>query len=336
MAKLTADEKTILDMFQYMRPSGTPMEQVFIDRFLTPLGFTRDPFRNLVLTVGDRPNILWSSHMDTVHREEGIQTLHYDGEFLGIGKKAKSSTCLGADDTAGIWIMTEMVKAGVPGVYVIHHGEEIGCKGSRALARGNPEFFEGIDAAIAFDRMGYNSVITHQMGARTASDAFAASFADALDDALGIDAGFKADDGGAYTDTNEYADIVSECTNISVGYHSQHSRNETQHVPFLIAMRNAMVRMDLSALVFARDPSVVDYAGSYGFYRGYKSLFDDDPWDDPNNYVIPDRRSDDSIEEVIKAYPEIVAAILHSYGLTRTMLLDEIAEVYGEEALIAN
>ncbi len=341
MAKLSQDEKTILAMFSYMRPSGTPTEAAFIERFLTPLGFTRDPFQNLVLTVGDDPRILWSSHVDTVHGKEGIQTLTYDGEMLRLSKSAKlTSSCLGADDTAGIWLMTEMIKANVPGVYVIHHAEESGCIGSRDLAKGNPEFFANIDAAVAFDRMGYDSVITHQMYGRTASERFAASFGAAIDTALGIKSGFKADDTGSYTDTNEYAHLVPECTNISVGYHNQHTRNESQHVPFLITLRNAMVNLDLTQIVIARDPSVVEYAGYKSYFRGgfngHRNWDFDDPWDDPKNYTaFPDRRSSGSMEDLVKAYPDVAANILQSYGLSRNTLMDEIAEVYGDNALEA-
>jgi len=343
MAKRTDDERLILEMFAYMRPTGSETEQLFIDRYLTPLGFQRDPFNNLVVTVGDNPRILWSSHVDTVHSNEGIQTLHYDGEFLELSKGAKkTSNCLGADDTAGIWLMTEMIKAGVPGVYVIHDAEESGCIGSGKLAQGNPAFFDGIDVAVAFDRYGYNSVITHQMGRRCCSEAFSASFTAALDAAFGASTDYKSDDGGSYTDTNEYTSLVPECTNISVGYFSQHGRSESQNVPFLIKLRDLMVTADFSNLVIERDPSVVEslYGG-----RGWAWAFRDndragsgydlrDPWDDPDNYTaFRDVRSQDSLEELVRHYPDVAAQVLQAYGLTRTTFMDEISEVYGEMAL---
>jgi hypothetical protein len=342
MGKRTTDEKNIIKMFSYMRPSGSITEQMFVDVYLTPLGFQRDQFGNLVVTVGDAPNILWSSHVDTVHHDEGIQSLHYDGEFLELSRHAKAngSNCLGADDTAGIWMMTEMVKAGVPGVYVIHDAEESGCIGSGKLAKGNPDFFKGIDAAIAFDRMGYKSVVTHQMGRRTASDAFANSFALAISEAAGFDSEYAPDDGGVYTDTNEYSSLVPECTNISVGYFSQHGRSESQNVRFLIALRDLLVKADFSKLVIERDPSVVEsrYGGfGYGFHRG--SYGDDDlydPWDDPNSYIrSPENRSGDSMEELVKLYPEVAAAVLNAYGVTRSNFLDEISDVYGSPAASA-
>ena len=92
-------------------------------------------------------------------------------------------------------------------MYVVHAAEESGCIGSGALVKSNPYWLTHIDAVISFDRYGDNSVITHQMGRRTASDDFARSFADALDLPQLV-----ADTGGSYTDSNEYADKVPECT----------------------------------------------------------------------------------------------------------------------------
>ena len=319
--RLSRDERTIIEMFTYRRPSGSQTEAEFVERFLTPLGFREDDHGNLIFQIGENPAILWSSHMDTVHRREGRQTVHYDGKTLSLTRRSKreGSSCLGADDTAGVWLMTEMVRAGVEGLYIIHFGEESGCIGSSELAT-RPAFFDGIQAAIAFDRAGYEDVITHQTGRRTASDAFARSLA-------GILGGrFEPSPDGIYTDTNEYAEIIPECTNISVGYFRQHGRNETQDVPFLIALRDTLVAADWSKLVIERDPTETEYDdysylgsrferrsssrwGSYGFGRGASSRED--------------------TEDLIKTYPDIVASMLRDLGVTRAQLMDEIAAYYG-------
>lgn len=342
--QIRAHVAVVRDMFSYCRPSGTPTEQSFIDRFLTPLGFRRDTFNNLVVTIGDNPKILWSSHVDTVHYDEGFQTtdFNWDTGILQLSKKSrKHSSCLGADDTAGIWLMTEMIKEGVPGVYVIHHAEESGCVGSSNLAKFNPEFFNKIDFAIAFDRRGYDSIVTHQCGLRTASDLFADDFARIMDDAYGCAAGLKADDGGVYTDTNEYAHLVPECTNISVGYFSQHSRNETQNVYHLIAMRNALVKADFSKLVAYRDPDKVESLGRYSFGKsGYSGSFgghygwdehDYDPWSPPehSNKSKPKHRPQ-TLVDAVEAYPDIAADILQAYGLSYTEFMMEVAATLGE------
>lgn len=321
-----ANVATIRDMFSYMRPHGTPEEQEFIDKYLTPLGFKRDAYKNLVVTVGEGSKILWSSHVDTVHYDGGRQTLHLDDDgYLALSKKSrKTSNCLGADDTAGIFVMTEMIKAGVPGTYVIHHGEESGCIGSSALANGNPDWLKQFDFAIAFDRRGYDSIVTHQCGQRTASDRFADSFAGVLADFHGEPTGYKADDGGVYTDTNEYAHLIPECTNISVGYFQQHSRDEYQNVPHLIWLKEAMIGGDWSKLVCARKPeerrSFKRQDDGYDWMRGYP-----DYSDNTTTY-----RGMGAFERTISAYPDIAAQVLQAYGLTHADFLNEVAQVYGD------
>ncbi|WP_062227632.1 zinc-binding metallopeptidase family protein [Aureimonas frigidaquae] len=309
---MNTDERTIMSMFSYMRPTESKHEQLFVDRFLTPLGFKRDRFQNLFLQIGDNPNILWSSHVDTVHRHDGIQTMHYDGQALSLSKNAKKrSTCLGADCTAGVWLMTEMVRHKIPGVYMIHHAEESGCVGSSALAEDCPEFFTGIEAAIAFDRMGYRSVVTHQCGGKTASDNFAWSLAHALD----LD--YQPDDGGVYTDTNEYAELVPECTNISVGYFNQHTQGEVQDVQFLIQLRDQLLKADFSNLVIERKP------GDNGF-TSYR-------WRRPKS-TTPIFADYDGMEGYCRAYPELAAQLLEAYGCSERDFADNLYDLYGEVA----
>lgn len=315
MAPRSDDERLILDMFRYMRPAGTATEQVFVDKFLTPLGFERDKYRNLVLIIGDRPRVLFSSHMDTVHRSEGLQTLSYQDGVLELSKAAKrrGSNCLGADDTAGIWLMTEMIKAGVEGVYVIHHAEESGCIGSTDLAKGNPAFFEGIDYAVAFDRAYDDDVITHQMGRRTCSDGFAKALAKSLGGK------YKPSDGGAYTDTNEYAQLVSECTNVSVGYVGQHTSNERQDVHFLIELRDKLLTVHWAELPVQRDPSAWDDADDGYFWGRNRRSSYSSSWADYNSDVT----------DLVKDYPDVVASILEAYGIGRHDIMDEVSKVYG-------
>ncbi|WP_187971142.1 hypothetical protein [Aquibium microcysteis] len=311
----TSDERTIIDMHTYMRPAGSLTETEFAERFLMPLGFERDRGQNLVLRIGDSPSILWSSHMDTVHIREGRQKVHFDGTMLALTRDAKkgASNCLGADCTAGVWLMTEMVKAGVEGLYVIHHAEEEGCVGSSWLAK-DPAFFAGINAAIAFDRFGYESIITHQAGGKGASDEFAKSLAGILGGRFGIDRR------GVYTDTNEYRELVPECTNISVGYFDQHTRWEHLDVRFLIGLRDTLVAADWGRLVIARDPNEQDYDNFTGRSK----------WRSFSPPAASDRRyPGDDLEGMIKQYPDIAANILQAFGVSREDFMDQVADYYG-------
>lgn len=244
---MSNDLEMIKAMLSHRRPFGSKTEAAYIDRFLTPLGVQTDKFGNRFLIVGEeRPTILWSSHTDSVHKDEGFQKIEMTGSKIHLPKKSKSN-CLGADDAAGNFIMIKMIDAKVPGLYVFHYGEEVGCRGSGGIANETPEFLDGIKAAVAFDRRGFDSVITHQRG-RTASDKFAMSVCAQLP------ARFKPDPTGVLTDTKIYMGIVPECSNISVGYENEHHDDETQCVDHLFELRDHMIKIDASKFVIERDP----------------------------------------------------------------------------------
>jgi hypothetical protein len=243
-----SDLETIISMLSYRRPAGSGTEMEFIKRFIMPLGAKMDKHGNWCLQIGEAPTILWSSHTDSVHHKEGYQKVDYDGKYISLPVNSKSN-CLGADCAAGVWIMSEMIKAKVPGLYIFHFAEEVGCVGSSAIAEKEPGRLVNIDAAIAFDRKGIDSVITHQRQ-RTCSDAFGKSMAAQLPNR------FKLDDTGVLTDTKQYMRLVPECTNISVGYYNEHRPQEALDVGHLIELRNFMVKIDQSKFVIERDPLV--------------------------------------------------------------------------------
>lgn len=237
------DVSELLAMLTYKRPSGGATEAAFIRRFLLPLGVQRDEYGNHWLQIGKAP-ILWSCHTDTVHGTEGKQRILYGDGIASVD----NGECLGADCGTGVWLMSEMIRAGVAGTYVFHADEEIGGYGSDYIALETSERLKGIDFAIAFDRKGTNEIITHQMGKRCASDLFATSLAECLRPLA-----YKASDGGTFTDTANYASFIPECTNISVGYYKQHTKGEHQDVAHALRLRDALCSADWSKLVVARD-----------------------------------------------------------------------------------
>ncbi len=317
MARLSADEKAIKRLFSYKRPTGSVTERAFVEKYLLPLGFWQDDHGNLHLSVGDDPDILFSCHMDTVHRTEGMQNLHYRDGILQLTRRErrKGTSCLGADDTAGIWLVTEMIRAGVPGHYVVHHAEEVGCIGSRALAESDAgALLARFKAAIAFDRAYDCDIITHQTGVRTASDEFAWSLAGVLGGGK-----YRPDDSGSYTDTNEYAHIIPECTNLSVGYRAQHTQYEEQDVRYLIALRDRLVSADWSKLVIARDPADYEYRDPYGAAYGTPDFYD------MHNLTM---------EDLCQDYPQVVAEILRSYGVNEADICDELTHLNMSSSLM--
>jgi hypothetical protein len=142
------------------------------------------------------------------------------------------------------------------------------------------------------------------MGLRTASDDFAKSFADAVDMPQLI-----GDDNGSYTDSNEYMTVVSECTNISVGYYNQHTKNETQDLEYLDILVDALINADWSKLVISRDPNVTDDV--YEYNRGWSTTYG-------RSSAVEDIRT------IITSYPDKVAELMDSYGWTAESLVEEI------------
>lgn len=308
-----ADKAEYLAMLSYRRPHDSLTELAFIERFLSPLKLQSDGFGNLWRDVGKNPSVLWSSHTDTVHRNDGIQALTVSEDGF-MWTDDKDSSCLGADCTTGVYLMVQMIRAGVPGRYVFHRAEESGCQGSRYIATKTPEMLDGIEAAIAFDRYAYNSVITHQSGGRCCSESFATSLAHMLQ-AKNSKLSFSSDPNGVFTDTAEYTELVPECTNLSVGYLWQHGKEEVQNLPYLADLLKALRKLtkaDLDTLVIERDPTKQDY------------LYD--PWEDERHCASTkytrvyseDRRE---LEEAVTWYPEAAALLLAELGYTADDIL---------------
>lgn len=321
--------KDIFEMHRYCRPMGSKAEAAFIERYLAPLGVEADERGNLIKIVGDS-KVLWSSHTDTVHSASGEQrTAVGKGMILKLHESSKAN-CLGADCTAGIFIMREMIIAEVPGVYIFHYGEERGGIGS-SFIRSKPDRLAGLDYAIAFDRYGKTSIITHQGGKRTCSDEFVVS----MNEALG--GGFKADDGGSFTDTANYTDYISECTNVSVGYLNQHSARETQDIRFLLDLRGKMLRFDEGRLVKARKPGSLEWKKSHIVPYSQGSWWDDDNWvPAPKQTYAPVSQSArrgpfraDSMAKMIQKNADALAAYFEAEGIDLEELEHWVFEQQG-------
>ncbi len=280
----TPGARDLVEMLTYARPAWSATEESFIARFIDSVpGMASDSFGNRYIAIGAAPVTLWSSHTDSVHRTEGRQELIRTHGHVIMRKDGKQ--CLGADCATGVWLMLEMIAASIPGLYVFHRDEESGGRGSRFIATKTPHMLDGIRHAIAFDRKGESSVITHQSGGRCCSDTFANALANALGE------GWKGDDGGTFTDTANYVDLVPECTNVSVGYRAQHTGNETQSMPFALALRDTLISRDWSDLPCERDP-VATYDAPFTF------------------------ADDEELRDAIWAEPSAVADFLLDQGFT--------------------
>ena len=244
---------TLIQMLRFKRPMGSRTETNFRKWFLFGLpNAWEDAFNNIHVLVARKdeswPTTIWSSHTDTVHKEDGYQKVIVDKGWAKLAPR-EPSNCLGADCTVGVWIMRELALAGVPGHYVFHWGEERGCIGSRNVTKQKPTMFRKANCVIAFDRRGKSEIITFQRGSRTCSDAFADSLATMLPK------GYAASSNGIYTDSAEYAEIVPECTNLGVGYVGEHGDDEKVELVVPMKMVNAIIaNWDERNLVIERDP----------------------------------------------------------------------------------
>jgi hypothetical protein len=170
---------------------------------------------------------------------------------------------------------------------------------------------------------------------RCASD----EFVEALCYQLGSNYG--PDDTGTFTDTANYTDIIPECTNISVGYYSQHMSSEVLDVSFAAHLLDVIHNnLDVASLPVKRDPTVVDksdwgYGGWYGEHYGK-----DDKYSKyskyskyPTSYAVQaysknEVRRSKTMEDVVKEWPEVVALILEEAGFTVDDIETAVDEYY--------
>ena len=209
---------------------------------------------NFIVEVGEGSETLFSCHIDTCHsvaESNGqSQMLMYDNSFGHIFLDPKSNSgCLGADDGVGIWIMLKMIEAGVPGAYLFHTGEEVGCTGSKALLKARKEWLSTFSRAVAFDRPNNFEVIITQGGLKCASEEAGEDLANALNE-LGMD--YSVSIRGVLTDTKVYAHVIKECFNLGVGYYQQHTNKETLDYAHANALCKAAIKLKWDDLIVSR------------------------------------------------------------------------------------
>jgi hypothetical protein len=233
-------------------PHGT--EDILVDRLIKdgtfPRDIQQDPHGNWFYQVGHGSRTIFAAHLDTVTDKHQSVKHVFDGDYI----KTDGTTTLGADDKAGVSILVWMMKHKIPGLYYFFIGEEVGCIGS-GLAAKYGDFEGNYDRILSFDRRDTDSIITHQSWSRSCSDDFAQEICNQLNLA---DSTFKyiKDDGGVYTDSAEFVDIIPECTNVSVGYYSEHSKSEKQDIKHLIKLADACLKVDWENLPTTRNPKV--------------------------------------------------------------------------------
>jgi hypothetical protein len=321
----------LIKILETPRKSRSLGENQIIDRYIKPLGTKVDGKGNHIIRIGTNP-ILWSSHTDTVHATDKNYKLYQEDTKEGSLIHTNKKSILGADDGAGIWIMRNMIMNQIEGLYIFHRDEEIGGLGSSHIKWETPELLNGIKHAVAFDRKGTQDIITHQMRGKCCSNEFAEDFAKR------IRLDYRPSVKGSFTDTANYAEIIPECTNISVGYYYQHSQMEYLNYTHLEKLLEHILVADFNNLICERDVkdnSSIEYINhtytsqsikynNHEFYNSYPEKFYNSYPEKIRTKVRQPQLSFftntsnshyDSLLKLIKEDPELIADYLEEIGI---------------------
>lgn len=244
-----------------------------------PKDYKIDNFGNYYVKIGESKTC-FTCHLDTADWKQKDVKHRFNNGYV----KTDGTSILGADDKAGMTVILYMIEKKVPGYYFFFIGEEVGCQGSSKLATALWKAMNAktittypFDKVISFDRRGTNSVITHQMYGRCCSNEFANELSRQLNEAEPTFV-YEPDNSGIMTDSAQFTEFISECTNISVGYYNEHTHNESQDIEHLQNLCRAVIHVKWDELPIKRDPDVIDedeeddYDEAYGFdtYLSYE------------------------------------------------------------------
>jgi len=253
--------EVLQELLQLKRPHGGLGEKAAGGTVIAEVrnaGYTpvTDGLGNIHVQLGEDNGLVFAAHLDTVHRTDGrlyLAQVEATHEVMAFSDpECTKAEVLGADDAAGVYILLRMITAGVQGTYLFFVGEEVGGVGSSSFVQANPNF--SANAVISFDRRGTGDVITHQGMHRTCSDEFAEALANELRWPKCGALNYRPSEQGVYTDSKEFAHIVPECTNISVGYYNEHTSSEYLDLVHLEALADACCRLRWDLLPIQRVP----------------------------------------------------------------------------------
>lgn len=149
------------------------------------------------------------SHTDTVSAKKPTRFELIEGIL------SNPDGVLGADDRAGVYILSKMMEKGIRGVYIFTNGEEIGGLGASACVRHQSfqDLVPNISAFIELDRQDDRDIALYGYDNDDLCELFE-------------NRGYKQA-WGSYTDVVDFSsDTNIACINLSVGYVGQHSKKE--------------------------------------------------------------------------------------------------------------
>ena len=236
-----------------------------------PKGMKKDEHGNYFIKIGDSKT-MFCGHLDTYCRVYERVYHIIEGDII----MTDGTTTLGGDDKAGIVVMIKMIEAGVPGLYYFFRGEEgvtspTGTWGSKQALVTYRDMFKDYERCVAFDRRGFESIISQQTYSQCCSEEFVKALVEEFQK-NGMT--YRDDKTGMWCDSGVFMELIPECTNISVGYQKEHTFQESQDIEHLENLVKACLKIDWDNLPVKRDPTKV--TKTFGRYR-YGSDYD---WDD--------------------------------------------------------
>jgi hypothetical protein len=180
---------------------------------------------NLLIRKGpaEGPHPYFLAHMDQVHHYEPFMKVRISGTLLHATDGNDDRCGVGGDDKCGIYLALMMLHALPHCTAVFVRDEEVGCLGSGDISL---RWFDHAAFVIQADRNNRTmDVIRDTNGMTCASD----EFMDAILALPICKAAGHREASGSVTDIGELSErgLDVSMINISSGYHSPHSRNET-------------------------------------------------------------------------------------------------------------
>jgi len=228
-----------------------------------PENHIEDGCGNYYVVIG-KSRTCFTCHMDTAswHMEKVNHVI--DGNYI----RSDGTTILGSDDKNGMTILLYMIERNIPGTYYFFAGEESGMAGAHKIISKNKNFFsDNFDRMVSFDRRGYDSVITHQMGRRGCTDEFGDALAKELNKS-GLN--YYLDRTGIYTDSASFMGIIPNVTNLSCGYSGEHTHSEITDIEYVELLARAACRVRWERLPKEGVPKIDDSMRKY--------YYDDEDW----------------------------------------------------------
>ena len=241
-------KETFLKLTEYTTPFRTESDlEPLLSSMISDL--KKDPIGNYHKILGDSET-LFTCHLDNFCKEKQKVNHVIENNII----RTDETTILGADNKAGVCVLLYLISNNVPGHYCFFVGEEPiisgGCFGSSLFSQAFKSITK-FKRAIAFDRKETSSIVTRQM----AQDCCSPEFADELVKCFIENMIWaESDPTGYYTDTSSFMELISECTNISVGVWNEHTKQEYVDIEYAERVAIAASKINWETLPSIREP----------------------------------------------------------------------------------